>query len=138
VIAVARLDEPLDAGWVALAVLVTAVVFWLGHVYADMLGVGVSAERTLTRTVFADALRSHWSLVEVAIPLVLVLAVGAIGIIPDRHALVAATVVALVELAAAGGYAAIRRGAGPAGTLGSAAIALALGLAVVLLNALLH
>jgi hypothetical protein len=138
VIAVSRAHEPLDAGWVALAVLVTALVFWLGHVYSYVLGVGVSAEQELTRAEFTHALRNHWSLVEVVIPLVLVLGLGAIGVIPDRAAVVAATVVALMELAAAGAYAAIRRGAGPRGAVASAAIALALGLVVVLLNALLH
>jgi hypothetical protein len=138
VIAVSRAHEPLDAGWVALAVLVTALVFWLGHVYSYVLGVGVSAEQELTRAELTHALRNHWSLVEVVIPLVLVLGLGAIGVIPDRAAVVAATVVALMELAAAGAYAAIRRGAGPRGAVASAAIALALGLVVVLLNALLH
>jgi hypothetical protein len=43
---------------------------------------------------------------------------------------------ALTELAAAGGYAAIRDGAGPRGTITSAAIALALGVVVVLLKVL--
>ena len=138
VIATSQMPEPLDAGRVALAVLVTAVVFWLGHVYAYVLGAGVSADRALTRAGFAHAAREHWSLVEVVIPLVLVLGLGAIGVIPDRAAIAAATVIALVELAAAGGYAAIRRGAGPRGTVVSAAIALALGLVVVLLKVLLH
>jgi hypothetical protein len=76
--------------------------------------------------------------VEVAIPLVLILGLGAIGVIPERAALVAATVLALVELAATGAYAAIRHGAGPGGTLLSAAFALMLGLFVVLLKVLIH
>jgi hypothetical protein len=138
VIAVSRAHEPLDAGWAALAVLVTAVVFWLTHVYAYLLGVGVSEDRALTGAVVAEGLRRHWSLVEVVIPLVLVLGLGAIGLIPDRTALVAATVIALVELAAAGAYAAIRRGAGAYGIVVSAAVAMALGFVVVLLKALLH
>ena len=138
VIAISQMPESLDAGQVALAVLVTAVIFWLGHVYADVLGAGVSADRALTRSGLAHAAREHWSLVEVVIPLVLVLGLGAIGVIPDRAAITAATIIALVELAAAGAYAAIRRGAGPRGTVASAAIALALGLVIVLLKALLH
>jgi hypothetical protein len=43
-----------------------------------------------------------------------------------------------VELAAAGGYAALRRGVGVRGIIASAAIALGLGLVVVLLKVLLH
>ena len=86
----------------------------------------------------ARAVRDHWALVEVAIPLIGVLALGAAGVVPDRTALVAATVLALVELAAAGGYAAIRHRADLRGTIVSAAIALVLGVALVLLKALVH
>jgi hypothetical protein len=138
VIAVSREHHPSDAGRVALTVLVTAAVFWLAHVYAHMLGAGVSQARRPTRTELAHALAEHWSLVEVIFPVVLVLGLGAIGLIPDRAALVTATVIGLVELAAAGGYAAIARGAGWRATVASAAIALALGLVVVLLKVLVH
>jgi hypothetical protein len=130
--------EASDASAVALAVLVTAVVFWLAHVYARVLGSDVSQARKPTRTELAHTLREHLSLVEVVVPLVLVLGLGAIGVIPDRAAFIAATVIALVELAAAGGYAARTRGAGLRSTAMSAAIALALGLLVVLLKVLVH
>jgi hypothetical protein len=138
VIAVSREYGEADAGRVALAVLVTAIVFSLAHVYAALLGRGVSEEQTLTRAEVVHALRDHWTLVEVAVPLIGVLGLGAIGVIPDDTALVAATVLALVELAAAGAYAAIRHGAGPRGTILSAAFALVLGLAIVLLKTLVH
>lgn len=131
-------DSSPDAGRTAAAVMAAAVVFWLAHAYANLLGIAVSEGRRLTRGDVADALRQNWSLVEVALPLVLLLALGAIGVISDRSALVAATVIALVELAAAGGYGAVRQGAGPLGTIFSAAIALALGAAVVGLKALVH
>ena len=137
VIAVSREYGEDDAGQVGLAVLVTAVVFSLAHVYAAVLGRGVSQE-TPTRLELARALWDHWALVEVAIPLIGVLALGAAGVLPDHTALVAATALALVELAAAGGYAAIRHGADLRGTIVSAAIALVLGIALVLLKALLH
>ena len=68
----------------------------------------------------------------------LVLGLGAIDVVPDRAALTAATVIALVELAAAGGYAAITHGVGRRGIVASAAVALALGLVVVLLKVLVH
>lgn len=97
----------------------------------------MSEARGPTRAEAARALREHWSLVAVVVPLVLILGLGAIGAIPDRAAIVAATAIALVELAAAGGYAAISRGASPPQTIVSAAIALALGLLVVLLKVLL-
>ena len=127
-----------DAGRVALAVLVTAVAFSLAHVYAHLLGSGVSEGRGPTRAEIAGALREHWSMVAVVVPLVLVLCLGAVGAIPDRAAIVAATAVALVELAAAGAYAAVIHGARPPRVIVSAAIALALGLLVVLLKVLVH
>jgi hypothetical protein len=138
VITISRELDPSDAGRAALSTLVTALVFWLAHVYARLLGRAVSQDRTSSRGAAAGAMREQWSLVEVAIPLVLVLALGAIGVIPDRAALVLATALALLELAAAGAYAAINQGAGPAGTLTSAVIALALGLSIVLLKVLIH
>ena len=57
---------------------------------------------------------------------------------PQKRPLVAATALALVELAATGAYAAMRHGAGPGGTLLSATFALMLGLFVVLLKVLIH
>jgi hypothetical protein len=138
VIAISRESDPYDAGQAALSMVVTALVFWLAHVYARLLGRAVSHDDGLTRAAIARATREDWSVVEVAIPLVLILGLGAIGVMPERAALVAATALALVELAATGAYAAIRQGAGLGGTLLSAAIALVLGLSVVLLKVLIH
>jgi hypothetical protein len=138
VISVSRELDPSDAGGAALSVLVTAVVFWLAHVYARLLGRAVSGDGRWSRGAVVGAMREHWSLVEVAIPLVLVLALGAIGVIPNRAALGVATALALVELAATGAYAAISHGAGRAGALVSALIALALGASIVVLKVLIH
>ena len=138
VIAISRESDPSNAGQAAISMLVTALVFWLAHVYARLLGGALSPDGRLTRAAVARAMREEWSVVEVAIPLVLILGLGAIGVMPERAALIAATVLALVELAAMGAYAAMRQGAGPGGTLLSAAIALALGLSIVLLKVLIH
>lgn len=138
VIAISRESDPADAGQAALNVLVTALAFFLAHLYARLLGAAVSDDRRVTRADVAWAAREHWSLVEVAIPLVLILGLGAIGLMPERAVLVAATILALVELAATGAYAAIRHDAGPGRTLLSAAFALMLGLFVVLLKVLIH
>jgi hypothetical protein len=138
VISVSRELDSSDAGRAALSVLVTALVFWLAHVYAYLLGEAVSQDGGCSRAAVVEAMRKHWSLVEVAIPLVLVLALGAIGVIPDRTALGVSTALALVELTATGAYAAIRHGASRAGALASAMIALALGASIVLLKVLIH
>jgi hypothetical protein len=69
---------------------------------------------------------------------VLILAAGGLEVVPDKAAILAATLAALVELAAAGAYAARRSGAGVRGTVVSAVTAVALGSAVVLLKAFVH
>jgi hypothetical protein len=138
VIAVSREYDSSNAGTLGVTVLVTGAVFWLAHVYARVLAGSIGHRRMLKRSEIHEALRHDWPLVEVTVPLVLILLVGALGVVPDRAAILAATLAALVELAAAGAYAARRSGAGLRGTVVSAVTAVALGSAVILLKALVH
>ena len=127
-----------NAGLVGVTVLVTGVVFWLAHVYSRVLAGSITHHRMLSRSEVREAIRHDWPLVEVTIPLVLILALGVLDVVGDRTAILAATLVALVELAAAGGYAARASGAGTRATVASAVVAVALGSAVILLKALVH
>ena len=136
VIAVEWYYGPLDAGRVGLSVLVTAVVFWLAHIYAYVIGSDMSQEQRVTRAQVAQSARENWSLIEVVIPLVLVLGLGAADVIPNTAAIVVATVLTALELASAGGYAAIKHGATARAAVASAAGGLTLGVVVVLLKAL--
>jgi hypothetical protein len=127
-----------NAGLVAVTVLVTGVVFWLAHVYARVLAGSITKHRAPNRSDVRDAVRHDWPLVEVTVPLVLILALGALGVLADRTAILAATLAVLAELAAAGAYSARASGAGLAGTVVSALIAVSLGGAVVLLKTVVH
>ena len=138
VIAVSAEYASSNAGVVGVTVLVSGVVFWLAHVYARVLAGSITHHRTPNRSEVREALRHDWPLVEVTVPLVLILALGVLDVVPDKAAILAATLAALVELGAAGGYAARRSGAGPGGTVVSAFIAVMLGAAIVLLKALVH
>ena len=138
VIAVSREYDASNAGRIGVTVLVTGVVFWLAHVYARVLAGSVTQHRRLSRLEVREVLRHDWPLVEVTVPLVLILSLGALDVMSDRAAILAAMLAALVELAAAGAYAARKSGAGLAGTVVSALIAVTLGSAVVLLKALVH
>ena len=117
VIAVSREYDSTDAGIIGFTVLVTGVVFWLAHVYARVLSRSIAHRRMLTRAEVREAVRHDWPLVEVTLPLVVILALGGIGVLPDRAAIIAATLAALLELAAAGAYAARTSGAGVRGTV---------------------
>jgi hypothetical protein len=138
VIAVSREYDASNAGQIGVTVFVTGVVFWLAHVYARVLAGLITHQRRLDRSDVRKALRHDWPLVEVTLPLVVILALGALDAVPDKAAILAATVVALVELAAAGWYVARASGAGPRGAVVSALVAVTLGSAVVLLKALVH
>jgi hypothetical protein len=138
VIAVSREYDSSNAGLIAVTVLFTGVVFWLAHVYARALARSITHHRMLNRSEMRDVLRHDWPLVEVTIPLVLILALGVLDAVPDKAAILAAMLAALVELAAAGAHAARVSGAGVRGTVVSAVIAVTLGSAVVLLKALVH
>lgn len=138
VIAVSREYDSSNAGLIGVTVLVTGVAFWLAHVYARVLARSITHHRMLDKAEVREALRHDWPLVEVTVPLVLILVLGAVDVVPDRAAILAATLAALVELAAAGAYAARTSGAGLRGTVLSAVIAVTLGSAVVLLKALVH
>lgn len=138
VIAVSQEYESGRAGAVAVTVLVTAIVFWLAHVYARILARAAAHDRWPTRGEMRELMRHDWPLVEVAVPLVLVLALGAVGVIADRTAVTLAVGLALAELALVGAYAAATSGARPPGVVLSSAVAVALGSIVVLLKALAH
>jgi hypothetical protein len=138
VIAVSREYDSSNAGLLCVTVLVTGVVFWSAHVYARVLAGSIRRRRMLNRAEVREALRHDWPLVEVTVPLLLILALGVLGVVPDRAAILAATFAALAELAAAGAYAARTSGADLRGTVLSAVIATALGSAVVVLKALVH
>jgi hypothetical protein len=138
VIAVSAEYSSSNAGLVAVTVLVTGVVYWLAHVYARVLAGSITNHRGPNRSEVREALRHDWPLVEVTIPLVLILALGALDVLADKAAILTATLAVLVELVAAGAYAARVSGAGLRGTVASALIAVTLGGTVVLLKALVH
>ena len=77
VIAVSREYESSNAGLIGVTVLVTGIVFWLAHVYARVLARSMEHRRMLKRPEIREVLRHDWPLVEVTMPLVLVLALGA-------------------------------------------------------------
>jgi hypothetical protein len=138
VIAVSLGYDSSNAGLVAISVLVTGVVFWLAHVYARVLATSMTHHWMLRRSEVRELLRHDLPLVEATGPLVFILALGAVDVVPDRASILLAMLGALVELAAAGAFAARMRGSRLTGTVVSAAIAVALGDAVVLLKVLVH
>ena len=138
VMAVSREYDSSNAGLVGVTVLVTGVVFWLAHVYARVLAGSITQERLLDRSRGARGASSRLAAGGGHRPAGGVLAQGAVDVVADKTAILAAMIAALVELAAAGWHAARVSGVGPRGRVVSAVIAVTLGSAVVLLKALVH
>lgn len=138
VIAVSREYESNNAGTIAVTVLVTGIVFWLAHVYARILARSMRGDSWPTRAEAREVLRHDWPLVEVTLPLVAILLLGALDILGDTTAVLFAVLAALLELGTSGAYAARSSGAGVPMTVVSALVAVALGGAVVVLKAFVH
>lgn len=138
VVAVSQEYDDSDAGLIAASVLITGVVFWLAHVYSRVLAASIERRRRLEHSEIRDVLRHDWPLVQVTVPLVVALVLGALGILADGTAIVIAIGLALFELALTGAYAARLRGARLPGVIASATIATALGAVTVALKAIVH
>ena len=130
---------PHDALHIEVLVLSTTLVFWLAHVYAHGLAHSVAHKEHLSLRELRYIARREWSIVEATAPLVLVLLLGAVGILSESVAVWAAFGAGLVVLAVEGlVFARVEELRWPA-TLLVLTINLGLGLALVALKlALAH
>ena len=138
VIAVTRKYQPDNAGVTAATVIVTAGVFWLAHVYAGVLALGLRERHTPTWPELRGVVSPEWPLVQSGILPTTILLLGPLGILADSTAQEVALAACLVELAAVGLVAARAAGARGLVVLASAAISVSLGLIVILLKAVVH
>jgi len=129
-------DPGSDPLQVAVAVVSTAIVFWLAHAYAGTLARGGQPGRTLARARAGLAL--EWPLVLGSLPPVLPLLLGSLGVLSDYHSEVAAIATGIVVLGGWGMAIAWQRGRGLLGLAFAAVSSAFFGLVVVALKALVH
>jgi hypothetical protein len=125
---------PHEPGHIALLVGVTCVTFWLAHVYAHGLGHGAHTGEHLS---FAELLRiahREASVIEAAIPPIVALLLGALGLFSARTAVWIAFALGLVVLAAQGLVFARVERLGRLATIGVVAANLGLGVVLVILK----
>jgi hypothetical protein len=91
-----------EAGHIAALVSVTAVALWLAHVYAHGLGHSVAHDKHLTFAELRRIARREGSIVEAAVPPVVALLLGAVGVISTQFAVWLAFGLGLGVLAAQG------------------------------------
>jgi hypothetical protein len=97
IIAAAGADHPRQAGLVEAYLCVTALVFYLAHVYARVLASWIEGEAPSTRRVRRE-LGREWPMVSAQLLPAAVLLLGALGLISGRAAISVAIGVALAEL----------------------------------------
>jgi hypothetical protein len=128
---------PHGPGHIAVLVIATSVALWVAHVYAHGLGHSVANNEHLSLAELRDIARREGSLVEAAVPPVVALLLGAVGVLSSDVAVWAAFGLGLVVLAAQGvTFARVER-LSWLGTLAVVAANLALGAVLIGLKLLL-
>jgi hypothetical protein len=97
IIAATSADHPRQAGVVELYLCVTALVFYLAHVYSRVIGTWIEGEVPSAATVRRE-LRREWPMVSAQLLPALFLLIGALGVISGRAGITGALVAALAEL----------------------------------------
>jgi hypothetical protein len=135
-------DDSVTSAQLIAGVLATTLVFWVAHVYAEVLGRRVAGEgEEEGRPRWADvvaAARGEWPLVEAALLPVLALVVGLVGLVETQTAVWIATGAGVVELFGYGISAGRRLKLSVGGTVVVGVVNGALGLVIVALKVLVH
>ena len=122
---------PHESGHIALLALVTCVVFWVAHVYAQGLGHAVGHGTRLDVRELATIARHEASLIEASLPPIAALMLGSLGVISNHAAVWTALVLGLAVLGVQGiAYARIEH-LGWWRTLAVFSLNLALGLVII-------
>lgn len=137
-IAVSREYIAENAGVTAITVVVTAVVFWLAHVYAGVLALELRERHFPTRGEIRAILDKEWPLVQAGILPTIILLLGPLGLLADETAQDVALAACLMELALTGVVAARAGGASGVLVAVSGAISLSFGVAVIALKVFVH
>ena len=80
----------------------TLLVFWLAHVYAHALAHHLRGAKRLDWSVVTTAMAEEWALLQGPVPLLVLLALGELGVLGERQAVRLALWLGVVELVAWG------------------------------------
>jgi hypothetical protein len=137
VIAAAGADHPRQAGLVEIYLCVTALIFYLAHVYARVIGAWIEGEAP-TWPAIRHGLRRERPMIGAQLLPALALLLGAIGVIGGRAAITLAVIVALTELMVGVTFACWRAQATPIQLALSVGVAGGFAIVVILLKVFIH
>lgn len=121
-----------------IAVMVSAVIFWLAHAYAEMLAEGMVGGEAISWATVRKSLNRQLPLVFGALPPAVVLLATPLDILSEDNSENLAILVGIALLAIFGYLGARRSGAGPLGTVVLTAISISLGVVMVALKSAIH
>jgi hypothetical protein len=122
---------PKEPGHIAVLVVVTVGVFWLAHVYSHAIGHSVAHDEHLSLAELRHVARREASILEAALPSVVALLLGAVGILSPEVSVWAALILGLGVLVVEGlTFARVER-LGWLGTLGVVSANLGLGVLLI-------
>lgn len=137
IIAASGADHSREPGLVEIYLCVTAVVFYLAHVYAKVIGGWIEGQAPTPKAVRGELKRESPMIGAQLVPALILLA-GALGLIPAAAAITAALGIALVEVLLAVLYA-VRQAEGTAWqAVFSGLVAIGFAAVVVLLKVFVH
>jgi len=93
---------PHEPGHIAVLVAVTCFVFWLAHIYADAIGKSVARNERLSVVELKEVAHTEASILEAAVPPIIPLLLGALGVFSERTAVWIAFALGFAVLAAQG------------------------------------
>jgi hypothetical protein len=137
IVAAASVEHPNRPGIVEAYLCVTAVVFFLAHVYARVIGAWIEGQEPSAESVRRE-LRREWPMVSAQLLPALALLLGALHVLSPQTAITGALVLALSALFGAVGFACWQARATAAQTATSLVIATAFAAAIVGLKIVVH
>jgi hypothetical protein len=131
-------DEDIGSAELIAAVAATTLVFWIAHVYAEILGRRLEGEGQFSWGSMRAVMRGEWPIVEAALLPVLALLIGVVGLVDTDTAVNIAIGAGVVELFAWGIAAGRKLELSTGATLVAGVVNGGLGLVIVLLKVLVH
>ena len=131
-------DDDIDAWQILVSVTATATVFWVAHVYAEVLSQRLAAGRSLSRVETVKALEDEAPMLMAGVPAALALALAALGFYSTGTGVTLAIGVGVASLFAYGIVLAHRERASRLQTIFAASLNGAFGLVIVALKAFVH
>ena len=137
IIAGASAEHPGRPGIVEIYLGVTAVVFFLAHVYARVIGRWIEGE-VPQAAIVREEVRGEWPMVSVQLLPAILLLLGALSVLQGETAVTLALATALGELFVGVGYACWRAGAAPRQAAVSLVVAMLFAAVIIALKILVH